>query len=183
MGLVLAALLTGCSTFQGTGDLDYVAGQGAVTQVAPEEREEPVEIAGETLDGDRLDLADLRGTVVVVNVWGSWCGPCKAEMPMLVDAYGETDRDEVSFVGIDIRETDPANARAFEREVGVEYPSFYDPGSELLLRFGKRSPYATPSTLVLDDRGRVAALISGEIPSKRTLLDLVEEVAAEGGDG
>ncbi len=78
--------------------------------------------------------------------------------------------------------TTPAAPIAFEREFGIEYPSIYDPGSEQLLRFGAEyAPKATPSTYVLDREGRVAALISGEVPSLGTLRDLVEEVAAEDG--
>ncbi|MET0524304.1 MAG: TlpA disulfide reductase family protein [Nocardioides sp.] len=147
-------------------------------QVPVDDREDPVEISGDSLEGDPVDVADWRGDVVVVNVWGSWCTPCRSEAPLLVDADAELD---AQLVGIDIRDNQP-DALAFEREFGVEYPSIYDPGSEQLLRFGaKYGPRATPSTYVLDREGRVAALISGEVPSLGTLRDLVEEVGAEDG--
>ena len=147
-------------------------------QVPVVDREDPVEISGDSLEGDPVDVADWRGDVVVVNVWGSWCTPCRSEAPLLVDADAELD---AQLVGIDIRDNQP-DALAFEREFGVEYPSIYDPGSEQLLRFGaKYGPRATPSTYVLDREGRVAALISGEVPSLGTLRDLVEEVGAEDG--
>ena len=147
-------------------------------QVPLDEREDPVEISGDSLEGDPVDLADWRGDVVVVNIWGSWCTPCRSEASLLVDADAELD---AQFVGIDIRDNQP-DALAFEREFGVEYPSIYDPGSEQLLRFGAEyGPRATPSTYVLDREGRVAALISGEVPSLGTLRELVEEVAAEDG--
>jgi len=149
-----------------------------VLQVPVVDREDPVEISGDSLEGDPVDVADWRGDVVVVNVWGSWCTPCRSEAPLLVDADAELD---AQLVGIDIRDNQP-DALAFEREFGVEYPSIYDPGSEQLLRFGaKYGPRATPSTYVLDREGRVAALISGEVPSLGTLRDLVEEVGAEDG--
>jgi thiol-disulfide isomerase/thioredoxin len=149
-----------------------------VLQVPVDDREDPVEISGDSLEGDPVDVADWRGDVVVVNVWGSWCTPCRSEAPLLVDADAELD---AQLVGIDIRDNQP-DALAFEREFGVEYPSIYDPGSEQLLRFGaKYGPRATPSTYVLDREGRVAALISGEVPSLGTLRDLVEEVGAEDG--
>jgi thiol-disulfide isomerase/thioredoxin len=169
----------------GTGDLDYVAGEGQVVQVAPAEREQPVEVSGETVQGEPLDLADLRGEVVVVNVWWSGCAPCIKEMPMLVQAEEELDPDLVEFVGINIRDASADNAAAFERQVGVDYPSLYDPGSEALLAFGSYQPLATPSTVLLDRDGRVAALITGEVPSKGTLTELVEEIGAEesGADG
>ena len=177
--LLAVALLSGCSGLSGTGDLEYVQGDGNVLQVPVDDREDPVEISGDSLEGDPVDLADWRGDVVVVNVWGSWCSPCRSEAALLVDADAELD---ARFVGIDIRDNDPGPPIAFEREFGIEYPSIYDPGSEQLLRFGAEyAPKATPSTYVLDRQGRVAALISGEVPSLGTLRDLVEEVAAEDG--
>jgi thiol-disulfide isomerase/thioredoxin len=177
--LLGAFLLTGCSDFTGTGDLDYVAGKGNVTEIAPEDREHPVEVAGGTVDGGRLDLADLRGQVVVVNVWWSLCGPCIKEMPMLVDAEAELPGEETEFVGINIRDLAVENAAAFERDRGVDYPSIYDPGSETLREFGSYRPSSMPSTVVLDREGRVAALISGEVPSQGTLVAIVEDLLDE----
>lgn len=172
-------LMAGCSDIGGTGDLDYVPGDGQVIEVAKGDREDPVEFAGTTVQGDALDVTDLRGKVVVLNVWWSGCGPCRTEMPMLVDTEAEVDADEVAFVGINIRDLAPENAAAFERDRGVEYPSLYDPGSETLLRLGKFSPHATPATILLDKDGRVAALINGPIPSKSTLSTLIDDTLAE----
>jgi hypothetical protein len=87
-----------------------------------------------------------------------------------------------SLVGVDIREASKDNALAFERSFDVPYPSLYDPGSNTLLSFpAPFNPRDTPSTIVLDSQGRVAALIRGELPSKLTLLDVVQEVAKEDG--
>lgn len=183
IALLGALLLTGCSSFSGTGELEYVQGDPQVTQIAPGDREEPVEVSGESVQGDPIDFADHRGEVMVVNVWGSWCGPCRGEMPILVDAAAELDPDDTEFVGINIRETSRDNAAAFEREYDVPYPSIYDPGSETLLRFGTNTPSQPPSTMILDREGRVAAMFSGAVPSKQTLLEVVEDVAAEGDDG
>ncbi len=154
-------------------------GDGKVVEVAIDDREGPVDLAGETVQGDDLDLADLRGQVVVVNMWWSGCGPCRTEMPMLVEAQGELPADDTEFVGINIRDQAPENAEAFERDLGVDYPSIYDPGSELLDAFGRYTPYAPPTTLVLDREGRVAALINGPVPSKSTLTTVVEDVLEE----
>ena len=176
--MLAVALLSGCSGLSGTDDLEFIQGDGNVLQVPIEDREDPVEISGDSAAGEAVDLADWRGDVVVVNVWGSWCGPCRGEAPMLVDAAAELD---ARFVGIAIRD-EPSRTLAFEREFGVEYPSIDDPGSEQLLEFGPQyASKATPSTYVLDRQGRVAALISGPVPSLGTLRDLVEEVAAEDG--
>ncbi len=158
-------------------------GRGNVTEVAPADREDPVEVSGETVDGGDLDLADLQGQVVVVNVWWSQCGPCIKEMPMLVAAEDELPAGDSEFVGINIRDLAPENAAAFERDRGVDYPSIYDPGSATLDEFGRYRPSSMPSTVVLDREGRVAALISGAVPSRSTLVTLVEDVLAEDSDG
>ena len=150
-----------------------------MVEVGAGDREQAVDLNGETLQGDDIDLADLRGQVVVINVWGSWCGPCRAEMPMLVEAEDELPADETAFVGINIRDASTDNAIAFERDLDVDYPSIYDPGSVLLDEFGRYTPYAPPTTLVLDRKGRVAALVNGPLPSKSTLITVVEDVLAE----
>jgi len=178
---VTAAAASACTEASGTNGKDYVTGDGRVIQIADGDRGKPVEVSGETLDGDALDLGDLRGQVVVVNVWGSWCPECRSEMPLLVDASDELPNG-ATMVGVDIRETSKDNALAFQRSFDVPYPSIYDPGSETLLSFPTPyNPRDTPSTMVLDRQGRVAALIRGELPSKLTLLDVVEEVAQADG--
>jgi thiol-disulfide isomerase/thioredoxin len=169
--------LSGCGGLSGTGDLEYIQGDGSVTQVAIDDREDPVEVSGTSLDGEEIDLADSRGRVTVVNVWASWCPPCRSETPTLVEAAAELD---ATFVGINIRES-AETAAAFERNQNVPYPSIHDEGGETLLGFGRYSPRLPPTTLVLDRQGRVAALVNGAVPSKTTLAELVEEVAAEDG--
>lgn len=181
-GLIAPLLLmTACSDVGGTGDLEYVGGDGAVAEVARDNRPDPVEISGTTVQGEELDVSDLRGKVVVLNVWWSGCGPCRSEMPMLVEAERELGKDEVAFVGINIRDLAPENAATFERDLGVDYPSIYDPGSETLLALGEFAPPSMPATVVLDPDGRVAAIINGPIPSKSTLTTLVEDIGSEAG--
>ena len=178
----VALLATACSKIDGTGDLNYIKGDGQVVEVAKGQRQKPVDIAGKTLQGAPLDVTAMRGKVVVLNVWWSGCGPCRAEMPMLVRAEQEltkTHHDQVEFVGINIRDLAPETAAAFERDRGVDYPSLYDPASETLLKLGRYAPYAPPATLVLDRSGRVAALINGPVPSQGTLTTLVDDTLAE----
>lgn len=179
-------MLSGCSSLSGTGDKGYITGDGVVTQVAAEDRGDPVELAGQDLDGKPVDLADLRGKVAVVNVWGSWCPPCRSEQADLVEAAGATS-DVAGFLGVNVRETSVDNARAYVRAFDVPYPSVSDPSSKALLAFaGTLPPRSIPSTVVLDGDGRVAASILGPLPSQQTLVDLVHEVAAEqesGADG
>ena len=156
-------------------------GDGKVVEVAVDDREGTVDLAGQTVQGDDLDLADLRGQVVVVNLWWSGCGPCIKEMPMLVEAESELPSEETAFVGINIRDLAIENAVAFERQAGVDYPTIYDPGSVTVGGFGRYAPTSPPTTWVLDREGRVAALVSGPIPSKSTLIAVVEDVLAEAG--
>jgi thiol-disulfide isomerase/thioredoxin len=174
-------LLAGCTDVSGTEGKGYISGDGQVTVVDPAAREEPVEMTGEDLTGEPVSLADLRGRPVVVNVWWSLCPPCRTEMPDLVEASEELD-GEAYFLGINVRDNAVEQARLFEERFDVPYPSVYDPTGQALLAFsGLLSPRTIPSTVVLDDRGRVAASVVGPLPSKQTLLDLVTEASGDGG--
>ncbi|MFV0430272.1 MAG: TlpA family protein disulfide reductase [Arachnia sp.] len=170
-------LVAGCSTGETPGSVDadvgFQVGDGAVTIVAPEAREAAPVLTGETLSGDDLSTADYAGQIVVLNVWGSWCAPCRAEAPDLVAAAEAM--PEVAFLGINTRDLDPAPAKAFVRAFQIDYPSFYDPDGSLLLGFAQLPPTAIPSTLVLDDQGRVGARILGEV-SADTLAAVVADV-------
>ncbi len=177
--VLLALVATGCTSLQGTGEKGYISQDGSVTTVAEEQRGDPIDVTGEDLDGKPLSLADLRGGVVVVNVWGSWCGPCVAEQPDLQEAAKQTS-EVADFVGLDIRDASVDNARSFVRKFDVPYPSIYDPDSEALLAFSAVIPVRSPpTTFVLDKQGRIAAAIFGALPSVGTLVDLINDVAGE----
>lgn len=168
---------------EGTGDKGYVSGDGRVTQLAPGERGAPVVLSGEDLDGERLDLEDLRGTPVVIVVWGSWCPPCRAEAPDVVEA-AELLGEQAQFVGINIRDSSQEQAKSFVRTFDVPYPSFYSPdGKSMLPLSGTLTPNSVPSFVVLDQEGRVAASILGELPSTTTLVEITEDVVTESEDG
>lgn len=168
---------------EGTGDKGYVSGDGRVSQLAPDERGDPVALTGEDLDGETLDLGRLRGTPVVMVVWGSWCAPCRAEAPDVVAAADQL-ADDASFVGINIRDSSTAQAKSFVRSFEVPYPSFYSPdGKAMLPLSGTLTPNSVPSFVVLDREGRVAASILGELPSTTTLVEITEDVVAESEDG
>jgi thiol-disulfide isomerase/thioredoxin len=180
LGAVLAAgLLAGCSSSgsdgTGSGGTGFVSGQGAITSLPVSQRQRPGPVAGETLDGSHVALSDYRGKVVVVNVWGSWCAPCRAEAPVLVAAAKHLSGKGVAFLGINSRDLNEAAARAFVRTFHVPYPSIYDQDGSTLLAFrGTLTPNAIPSTVIIDPQGRVAGSVLGEV-SRTTLDDLVHD--------
>lgn len=175
--LLAAALVTGCDQTMG-GTEGFVTGSGVVTLVEPAERSPAPEVAGTSLEGEPLTLTDFAGSVVVLNVWGSWCGPCRKEAPELVSAARQLDEADVRFLGINVRDiSGRAAPRAFVDNFGIPYPSIYDPDSSTLLGFRNTlPPDAIPSTLVIDRRGRIAARVLGEV-DESTLVDLVRDVA------
>jgi thiol-disulfide isomerase/thioredoxin len=178
-GLLLAGgPLAGCSSSGSSGDsggTGYVAGQGAITSLPVSQRKRPGPVSGTTLDGKHVSLADYRGKVVVVNVWGSWCAPCRAEAPTLVAAAKHLSGKDVAFLGINSRDLNKAAAQAFVRTFHVPYPSIYDQDGKTLLAFrGTLTPNAIPSTVIIDPHGRVAGSVLGEV-SKTTLYDLVHD--------
>jgi thiol-disulfide isomerase/thioredoxin len=181
IGLLLAALLlgavvTGCDKAD-TGDKGYIDGTGIITRLAVDDRKKPGQVSGETLDGKKLDLSSYAGKVVVLNVWGSWCPPCRKEAPMLESASRQLAKDGVVFVGVNTKDSSPDPGLAFERRFDISYDSLFDPaGRSLLAFYGILTPSSIPSTVVIDQQGRVAARILGEVPSATTLVDLVRDV-------
>lgn len=161
-GAAVAALfLSACGSGSsgGSGGTGFVAGKGGIATVKQADRKDAPSLTGTSLEGKALDLAGYKGKIVVVNVWGSWCAPCREEAPYLAKVAKETKPQGVEFVGINTRDPDRSPAKAFEKRFGVEYPSFYDPSGKLMLRFPKGSlnPQAIPSTLVIDREGKIAA--------------------------
>ena len=175
----LLLLAAGCSDVEGTDGKTWITGEGRLERIGVADRGDPVEASGEDLDGNPLDLADFRGKVVVLNVFASWCGPCRAEMPQVVGLAGDADPAQVQYVGVNIRDNDAA-ARAFAANFDVDFPSFSDPSSSVLLRLSDQlGPYSLPSSVVLDRRGRMAALVLGSIPGTVTFREVVDDVVAE----
>ena len=156
----------------------YVSGDGSVETIPAEDRAEPVTLNGTLLDGTPWDIGDTRGTPVVLNVWGSWCAPCVAEAPELQQAWEDLQAGDTgaAMVGIDFRE-DPARGAAFARKAGLTYPSLSDESGVLVLELQGKAA-TVPTTLVLDDEGRIAARVSGPVDAS-TLTGLVDDVAAE----
>ena len=160
-----------------SGSNGYQAGDDALHWVAPADRDAVNGVTGTLLDGKPFDLSDWRGHVVVVNFWGSWCAECREETRALEQVHRDTAGDGVEFLGINVREDRP-QALSYNRDNHVTYPSLYDPSSLLGLRFHGMPPNATPTTIVLDRQGRIAARHSGTILYTQ-LRSLVDRVQAE----
>jgi thiol-disulfide isomerase/thioredoxin len=127
---------------------------------------------------DELSLADLRGRIVIVNFWASWCGPCRIEQPDLNAVWALVPADEVVLIGVNIEDTE-ANAMAHLREFDVPYLSLYDPVNALAGRFEGIGARTIPSTVFLDREGRVAARLLG-LTGLGEIVGLADALAAEG---
>jgi peroxiredoxin len=140
------------------------------------QRPKAPEVSGTTVTGKHLTLSSYRGDTVVLNFWGSWCAPCRAEAPALATLARQLQSKAVRFVGVDIQD-EPDSARAFMQTFNVSYPSLSDPDDQIALAFHSTvPPAAIPTTLVIDRSGRIAARIFGPSTYKE-LKSVVDEVA------
>ncbi|MFF3020080.1 TlpA family protein disulfide reductase [Streptomyces sp. NPDC057939] len=183
VALASAMTLTACGDGDdggkpsGSAGGNYVAGPSGISTVARADRKEAPKLDGETVAGQTLDTTTLKGKVVVLNVWGSWCPPCRAEAPYFAKVSKEMadGGKDVTFVGLNTRDNSKQNAAAFEETYGITYPSLYDPDGKLMLRFpkGTLNPQAIPSTIVLDKEGRIAAraLVALNEEQLRSMID------------
>lgn len=181
--VAVTVLLAGCSS--GT---DAVSNAG-FTFVSPggkseftypaAERKGLGPIAGPDLTGkNRLAVSDYRGKVVVLNFWGSWCAPCRAEAPDL-EAVWKSMRDKsVQFLGIDIKDGNGSDGLAFVKSKQITYPSIVDPDLRTMLSIQGYPTNSIPSTIVLDKQGRVAYINLGSITATK-LAAVVAPLADE----
>jgi thiol-disulfide isomerase/thioredoxin len=173
LALIPVLLLTGCSNGGASkAQQSFIAGSGAVTEIKVPDRVSAPEISGMTLQGTTFTFTP--GKVAVVNVWASWCSPCRAEEPTLSALARKY--SEVQFIGILTRDN-PVNAEAFTRKRNSPYPTLID--DSILIGFRKSLPAnAIPTTVIIDKKGRVAARISGSV-TVASLSQLIEQVSAE----
>ena len=176
--LVAAALavvlVTGWATGGNSGVTD-VAGSNSAVLYSTGHRPLAPDFTATTLTGSPLSFASYRGRVVVVNFWGSWCAPCRAEAPTLAVTAEQYKSSGVAFLGVDVRDT-PASALAFTRQFGVPYPSVSDFSSQVTLDFTSVVPIAgTPTTLVIDRTGHIAGAVFGTATAQE-LTDILSQV-------
>jgi thiol-disulfide isomerase/thioredoxin len=170
---VSALVLSSCGNGgASTAQENYISGNGAVTFISAGDREMAPKLTGDTLYGTKFNFAGKK--IAIVNVWASWCSPCRAEIPALNSLSQKY--PDVQFMGILTRDN-LANAEVFARQLAVTYPNFID--DSLLLGFRNTLPAnAIPTTVVIDKQGRVAARISGPV-TVGGLSDLIERLRAE----
>jgi thiol-disulfide isomerase/thioredoxin len=183
----VAVLLTGCSTgddavAQG-GTFEFVApgGKTDIVYDPPNSRGRPGPISGPELTNPSktVSLDDFAGKVVVINIWGQWCGPCRSEIPELQKVYDATKAEGVAFLGIDVRDNNRDAAVDFVVDRKVTFPSIYDPAMRTMIAFGGKYPTTViPSTVVLDRQHRVAAVFLRELLAE-DLRPVVDRLAAE----
>jgi thiol-disulfide isomerase/thioredoxin len=183
LGVLMVLALSSCS--RAASDAGVRVGGPAsdsttvgVTYLPPDQRTSPVALTGTTLTGEPWTSRSLVQKVLVVNVWASWCGPCRAEAPILAALSAKYASRGVQFIGVDTRDSD-INGEAFTKTFAIPYPSLSDRSGQLLLALSASlPPSAIPSTLVLDRQGRVAGRIIGPVTGSG-LGALIERIAAE----
>ena len=161
------SLLTGCSTggISKSSENAFVSGSGSALVLKPSDRKPAPDISSRTLSGATFTLS--KSTATVINVWASWCAPCRAEAPVLEDFAAKN--PAIQFVGILTRDNNSA-AQDFVDRFKVTYPIATD--DSVLTKFrGSLIPDAIPTTIVIDAQGRVAARISGEVT-----VDILQKV-------
>ena len=170
--LLLAIILTGCSGGQQVATKSFIAGNGAITFIEKEDRKLGPVLTGKTLSGENFQLPN--GGIVVLNVWASWCAPCRAEAPALA-ALAQKYKGVV-FLGVLTRDSEVA-ARAFEKRFEIPYPTLVD--DSVLVGFRESlTANAIPTTIIMDKDGLVAARVSGQI-TYSSLRSLIEKIHAE----
>ena len=130
-----------------------------------------------SLTGTPVKMSSYRGKVVVLNIWGSWCGPCTAEAPTLEVAYQQYHAQGVDFLGDDVNET-PSAGLTFIHQYGITYPSINDPGFAVVQQISQVAPIASqPTTLVIGKTGHVVGMVLGTV-SFGDLATLVHQAEA-----
>lgn len=177
--LVAGVLVLSACSLQSAepGESDgFVAGDGSSVILPVDQRKPAPVLTGTDLDGQPVDTASWKGKPGVINVWASWCAPCRAEAPELVAVHDLN--PGVEFLGLTTRDSDSA-ARQFVKKYGINYPNLPDPNGQLVLEFSESlPPQAIPSTLLIDAEGRVAGRFLGAV-SAGELDDAVKQLKAE----
>jgi len=166
VAVTLALSATTCSGGGSDDGSEEFLGAKAMHEPAPA-------LAGDTVDGSAVALADLRGSVVVVNFWATWCDPCRDEQPELVGLAGDYEGKGVELLGVNERD-DTAKARGWIEEFDVPYPSIVDEPGAWADDFAF---FGLPDTYVIDRDGTVRWAVYGQTGAAQ-LTELIDDVLA-----
>ena len=182
---VLLLVLAGCATGKDAvsqGDSFQFVAPGGKTDIFYDgaDRKAIPNLSGDDLmnEGKQISLADFKGKVVVLNIWGQWCPPCRTEAPEMEKLYLQNQAAGVQVLGLDVRDPDRSAPQDFARDRGLTYPSIYDPPGRTLLQLSGYPLNAVPSTIVIDKRQRVAAVYLRSLLAS-DIAPLVQKLAAE----
>lgn len=125
-----------------------------------------------TFDGEQIRIADLRGQVVLLNFWASWCVTCELEAKELEQVYQMYKDREVVFLGVDYVDTEP-EALAYLEKYGITYPNGPDLGTHISQAFRIRG---VPETYIVNPEGRVAQVMIGPYPSVEMIVQDIDDV-------
>ena len=179
--------LTACATTNSGETFSFHSPGGQVEIFYDEEERAPLEdFSGDSLmePGTEISLSDFEGQIVVLNAWGQWCAPCRAEVDDLEEVQqhlsqpGENVQPAGTVLGINVRDPQPEIARDFVRDNGVTYPSIYDPPFRTAGALGGIPTSVIPTTVILDKQHRPAAVFLREI-SAEDILTVTDRLAAE----
>jgi cytochrome c biogenesis protein CcmG, thiol:disulfide interchange protein DsbE len=179
--LVTATVLAGCTSGDGDdpGPAPTTGAAAAETSLlpCPEQPDQPAAgaqtlppLAFDCLGGGELDLARAPGVPMLVNLWGSWCAPCRAELPLLQE-FADAAGDRVRVVGVISKDGVP-QAGSFADDAGVTFPGAFDGDGELMTALGLN---ALPFTYFLDAGGALVHTEVGDVASVEELRGLVAE--------
>ncbi|MGW7491252.1 TlpA family protein disulfide reductase [Streptomyces sp. NPDC054786] len=157
----------------------YHQGKDGVLTIESPHRPQAPDFTGSDLDGKPLSLSAYKGRTILVNGWASWCGPCRAETPLLVKIHEKLRARGVVIVGLD-QDNSAANGRAFASEFHMSYPSLLDSDGKQALKLpnGVLNTQGLPFTFAIDPHGKVAAASSGQLDETR--IDALVKAAQDG---
>lgn len=187
---VLTALTLTACTSSATSAVDPLAGiqfrfVNATTQgevIAAAERKAAGPVGGPLLSGSgTYRLSQDAGKVVVINLWATWCNPCVVETPEFNTVYGELKAQGVNFVGFAVKNAPISKPQEFVKTHAIDFPMVYDEPAKVALQLGNLPVQGLPLTVLIDRRGRVAAVYVGLVQPSRlkpAIAALVAEPAA-----